>query len=105
MDLQEARERLAIQVLSETTEASGNSRDLNGKPITADDIIDLVESIQGGFDEDGNPHPVQIVAGSEAARILKSIPWTPQNQKRLEEVRAQKKETYLASQRTRRLAR
>lgn len=94
-----------VRILTDVTEAVGNVLSVEGRPITAEDLIRLEESISVRFDEDGKPNQISIMCGSEAARKLQEVTWTAEQHQRLLAMRANKKEEYLASKRTRRLYR
>jgi hypothetical protein len=73
-------------------------------PPSWDALMDALESLDFGFDEDGNPR-FKPVAGTEAADPLKALPVpTAKQRERWDALMARKKEAWLARQRHRRMA-
>ncbi len=85
-----------------TTKAVGNSHELAGRNIW-DAQLELLESMEWHFDEDGN-HNIQLCVGSEVAKKLNENPSTPEQNRNLEELINRKREEYYAKKRTRRLS-
>ncbi len=73
-------------------------------PPSWDAVMDALEDLEFGFDEEGNPR-FKTVAGPAAADPLKALPArTPEQERRWDELMSRKKEAWLAGQRRRRMA-
>jgi hypothetical protein len=91
-----------FETLSLTTEAVGNSIDLQGRNFW-DARIEMLEGLEMRFDEHGN-HNTQFIVHPDTARKLEQNPPTPEQQKRWEDALIAKREEYYAQKRTRRLS-
>jgi hypothetical protein len=54
--------------LGATLEEAGQTINNEGRSITADFILRMLDSIEIGFDDDGNPNPLDMVGGSTELR-------------------------------------
>lgn len=91
--------------LMEITNATGMSFDAKGQPFSFDHFNDVIERIQIGFDEDGNPILPTAVVSPEMYEKIKNIEPTPEQINRHEEILLRKKKEYYAQKRSRRLSR
>ncbi len=83
--------------------AQGSISKATGPP-SWDALIDALENLEFGFDEEGNPK-FKAVAGPAAADLLESLPPpTAEQKRRWDALMTQKKEVWLARQRRRRMA-
>jgi hypothetical protein len=94
-----------FQTVSQITEATGNSIDVGGQPLSWDLILDGLEQKEIAFDEEGKLAGEMIVMNPRTAQILASIEMTPEQEERLNDILQRKKEAWDAQQRTRRLPR
>lgn len=92
-----------INVVRETTEATGAVVDANGKPLTFDHIIDLIETVELRNDEGGGLRMPTIVMNPETRKILETIKPTPQQLERLNAVLESKYDENLRRKKARRL--
>ena len=90
--------------ISEITDATGRSVDAKGQPLTVDLILDLLEKVEFGFDDDGNPQYPTLVLPPDAIEKLKKLRFTPDQEKRWIEIIEEKRARFNASKRTRRLS-
>ena len=108
VDISESqRKSLARQFfknLSEITDATGRSVNAKGQPLTVDLILDLIEKVEFGFDDDGNPQYPTLVLPPAAIERLKHLKFTPEQEKRREQIIEEKRARFNASKRTRRLS-
>jgi hypothetical protein len=91
-----------FETVSLTTEAVGNSFDLQGRNIW-DAQIEMLKQTEMRFDEDGNHH-WKFYVHPDTAKKLAENPPTPEQEKRWEEAINAKREEYYAKKRTRRLS-
>ena len=105
VDISESqRKSLARQFfknLSEITDATGRSVNAKGQPLTVDLILDLIEKVEFGFDDDGNPQYPTLVLPPAAIERLKHLKFTPEQEKRREQIIEEKRARFNASKRTR----
>jgi hypothetical protein len=83
--------------------AQGSISKATGPP-SWEALMDALENLDFGFDEDGNPR-FKAVAGTAAADLLEALPApTVEQRQRWDALMARKKEAWLARQRHRRMA-
>jgi hypothetical protein len=108
VDISESqRKSLARQFfkrLSEITDATGRSINAKGQPLTADMILDLMEKVEFGFDNDGNPQYPTLVLPPAAIEKLKGLKLTPEQEQKWKQIIEEKRARFNASKRTRRLS-
>ncbi|MFC1965861.1 hypothetical protein ACFLWI_02795 [Chloroflexota bacterium] len=90
--------------ISEITDVTGQSLDAKGQPLTVDLILDLLEKVEFGFDEDGNPQYPTLVLPPAAIERLKTLEFTPEQEQRRTQIIEEKRARFNASKRTRRLS-
>jgi len=90
--------------ISEITDATGRSINAKGQPLTADMIMDLIEKVEFGFDDDGNPQYPTLIIPPAAIKKLKQTKLTPEQDQRWKQIIEEKREKFNASKRTRRLS-
>lgn len=90
--------------ISEITDATGQSVDAKGQPLTVDLILDLLEKVEFGFDDDGNPQYPTLVLPPAAIERLKTLKFTPEQEQRRTQIIEEKRARFNASKRTRRLS-
>jgi len=91
-----------FETVSRTTEAVGNVHNAAGRNIW-DAHLEMLESMEMHFDEDGN-HNYKYYVHPDTAKKIAENPPTPEQNKRAEEIIQRKKEEYYAKKRTRRLS-
>ena len=90
--------------ISEITDATGRSINAKGQPLTVDLILDLLEKVEFGFDDDGNPQYPTLVLPPAAIERLKTLKFTPEQEQRRTQIIEEKRARFNASKRTRRLS-
>jgi len=90
--------------ISEITDATGRSINAKGQPLTADMILDLMEKVEFGFDDDGNPQYPTLILPPAAIEKLKELKPTPEQDQRWKQIIEEKRAKFNASKRTRRLS-
>jgi len=109
VDLSESqRKSLArhfFKSISEITDATGRSVNAKGKPLTVDMILELLEKVEFGFDDDGNPQYPTLVLPPAAIKKLKELKFTPEQEQRWKQIIEGNRARFNASKRTRRLSR
>ena len=90
--------------ISEITDATGRTVNAKGQPLTVDLILDLLEKVEFGFDDDGNPQYPTLVLPPAAIERLKKLEFTPEQEKRRQQIIEEKRARFNASKRTRRLS-
>jgi len=93
-----------FQRVSEITDAEGISIDAKGKPLSFDLIWDLLEKIDFGFDDNGNPIFPTLVIPPNVANKLKELKPTPEQEERKKRIIEEKRAKFYAKKRIRRLS-
>lgn len=96
--------RQFFRSLSEITDATGRTVKAKGQPLTADMILDLMERVEFGFDDDGNPQYPTLILPPAAIERLKALKPTPEQDQRWKQIIEEKRAKFNASKRTRRLS-
>jgi hypothetical protein len=94
-----------LQTISDVTEAVGNAMSAEGRSLSWDLILDMLERIEISFDDEGQPSTFQVVMSPTTAKLLHAIEKTPVQAERFQEIMERKKEEWDAQQRARRLPR
>jgi hypothetical protein len=89
--------------LDRVLELSGRVSNAGGKPFSWDAVLDELEMLEIEFDEKGRPNEPTIVCGPELAAKMRSLPITPEQNKRWAEIIARKREEFNARRRHRKL--
>jgi hypothetical protein len=97
-------EQSLFKTITETTEHVGNTISAGGQPLSVDIIIDLLEKVDTGFDEEGNPLQPALMMHPDTARQVAALKPTPDQLQRMADIKRRRKEEYLATKRTRRLS-
>ena len=107
-ELAGAMARRTYAAIQEATTAIGNTLDAKGKPVTADDMLQLLEKMEHTFDTRGNWERPSIVAHPDTAakleRALTMLNDDPAYQAKLEALVARKREEWHAREARRTLA-
>jgi hypothetical protein len=90
--------------ISQITDATGRTVNAKGQPLTVDLILDLLEKVEFGFDDDGNPQYPTLVLPPSAIERLKKLQFTPEQDKRWKQIIEENRARFNASKRTRRLS-
>jgi len=90
--------------ISEITDATGRTVNAKGQPLTVDLFLDLLEKVEFGFDDDGNPQYPTLVLPPAAIERLKKLQFTPEQEERRKQIIEEKRARFNASKRTRRLS-
>jgi hypothetical protein len=92
--------------IGQVAEAVGNTVDANGRELSWDLVLDLIEKIQMTFDENGQPNKITMAAGPGLYERLQALQRpTPEQVRRHEEIIARKREEFRAQRRRRALPR
>jgi hypothetical protein len=86
------------------TDATGNSIDVGGRPLTWELVLDMLEMTEVAFDDDGQL-TTQLVMNPKTAMLLQAMEKTPKQEQRFREIMQWKKDAGDAQQRPRRLPR
>lgn len=86
------------------TDATGNTIDAGGCPLSWDLVLDAYEGTEIAFDDDGQP-TTELVMNPRTATLLLTIKKTPEQERRYQEIMQRKKDEWDAQQRPRRLPR
>ena len=97
--------RLFFKSISEITDVTGMTVNAKGQPLTGDMILDLLEKVEFGFDDDGNPQYPTLFLPPTLFERLKQLKPTPQQEQRKKQIIEEKRARFNASKRTRRLSR
>jgi hypothetical protein len=97
-------ERHMFQTIMDVVEASGNAMPAEGRSLSWDLVIDLMERVETGFDDDGNPNRVTITMNPVDATKLRSMSLTPAHLQRLAQIEQRRRDHYRATKRTRQLS-
>jgi hypothetical protein len=98
--------QMFFQTLDESTEKAGTKIDGEGKPMTADKLLQVMEMAQVDFDRSGRPtssfvmHPDMV---ETAKKIDEQIKNDPELKSRAEEIRRRHYESWLARENNRKL--
>jgi len=96
--------RHLFKSISEITDATGRSINAKGQPLTVDLILDLIEKVEFGFDDEGNPQYPTMVLPPAAIERLKELKFTPEQEQRRKQIIEGKRARFNASKRTRHLS-
>jgi len=88
----------------EITDATDRTINAKGQPLTADLILDLMEKVEFGFDDDGNPQYPTLFLPPAAIEKLKGLKPTPEQEQRWKRIIEEKRARFNASKRSRRLS-
>jgi hypothetical protein len=93
-----------FRTVSEITDATGNTTDAGGRPLSWDLVLDAYETTEIAFDDEGQP-TTQLVMNPNTAMLLQAIEKTPEQIRRCQDIMQRKKDAWDAQQRSRRLPR
>jgi hypothetical protein len=93
-----------LRTAEDITDATGNTIDAGGRPLSWDLILDAYEGTEIAFDDDGQP-TTQLVMNPKTAMLLRAMEKTPEQERRYQEIMQRKKDAWDAQQRPRRLPR
>lgn len=96
--------RFFFKNITEITDATGNTINAMGKPLTYDMILDLFEKIEIGFDDTGKPLFPTLVMPPQMIEGLKKIKPTPKQIQREKQIIEEKRAIFNAKKHTRRLS-
>jgi hypothetical protein len=96
------QKKRVFELLSQTTEAVGNTIDAKGRNFW-DTYIEMLETTEMHFDEDGENH-YKVYMHPETAKKVQENPATPEQLRRIEEIMESKKREYYARKRSRKLS-
>lgn len=93
-----------FDILGRTSQAAGTALDCGGKPFSFELYLESLEKIDLQFDENGNPEWPALIVGPQMAEYLNSLPpFTPEQQRLLDDLIETKRKEYNARKRNRNL--
>ncbi len=101
---QDVLERELVRTVTDVCDATGNVIDAQGRPLTFDLILELVEKLEIRFDEAGMMSKPVIMMHPDNAERLRQNPPTPEQLQQLNEILRRKRAEQDAQKRTRRLS-
>jgi hypothetical protein len=93
-----------FEYVERVCEASGNTINANGQPLSYDLIIQMLDTMDMSFDEDGNSNAMLIVHPTMAEKIGNLPPPTEEQSKAWAKMIERKRQEYNKSRRGRRLS-
>jgi hypothetical protein len=90
--------------MAEITEVTGQTVNAKGQPFSIDLFLDLIEKVEFGFDQEGNPQYPTVIMPPEALEKLKTLKFTPEQEKRRTRIIEEQRARFNANKRTRRLS-
>lgn len=107
LDLAIESEKHLLQFISAGCEAAGTSIDARGRKFSHDMLLDMIETTEIQFDEDGRPEEGRAwVFSPDVARAVSALPPpTPDQARRHKRIMEEKRTAWIAKQRHRRLPR
>ncbi len=102
---QEARALLGgmFERLNAVTDAAGTTVDADGRPLSHELVLELLETMEIDFDAEGNAE-LALVGNSDMVRRLQALPpMTPEQEAAFDALMARKRRDFEARQRKRRL--
>jgi hypothetical protein len=90
--------------ISEITDATGQSVNAKGQPLSIDLYLDLLEKIEFGFDDKGNPQYPTMYMPQNAIEKFHSLKYTPEQEQRKKKITEEKRARFNANKRSRRLS-
>jgi hypothetical protein len=96
--------KLMYEEISSATELTGNTVDARGSKFNPELILDMLEKIEIRFDENGEPILPQIHVSPETYKQIKDKNYTPEQEKRHNEIIENKKKIWYAKKRYRKLS-
>ncbi len=103
-EVREKSHKLLFDRLDETLEATGNSIDMGGRPLTAEALLEMHEAVDFSFDDDGKWERPEFYPQTEKLKKeLERLEAEPHLKKRLNEIIERKKEQWDVRQANRKL--
>ena len=94
-------------ILSEAAEEAGNVTSSDGKPLSVDLILEMLENMPVSFDEEGNPSGLTLSVSPELypalAEVIEQAKADPQIDKRFKALMEQKREEWRVRENNRKL--
>ena len=90
-DMAEKQTKDFFEQFDDICEQAGQTYDAKGQPLSFDLILDLLETIQIDFDENGQPLMPTLVSGREIQEKFDKLEMTKEQEKRFEEIIEQKR--------------
>lgn len=91
------------RALGDVTNATGNTVDGGGRPLSHDLIFDALERVEIDFDDEGTPLLPDLMMNPKTADALARLEPTPEQRRRRDDILARKRAAHDAEKRTRRL--
>jgi hypothetical protein len=98
--------RYLLDSVGEASDRVGNTINLRGRPISHDDVLDMLEKMEFKVDEEGNPEGLVMVLPPELMKQVAELPpRTPEQEARRAAIIDRKRRQQNAKKRVRRLDR
>jgi hypothetical protein len=92
-----------VEHLSQITDRTGNAVDAGGRPVSHELFFEMLEGMEISFDEHGEAEFQILTSPEMGAKLAALPPLTPEQQARLDEIMARKREEFEARKKTRRM--
>jgi hypothetical protein len=105
-ELAKQQMKMFFQTMDEVTEKAGTHIDNEGRPMTADSLLQMMEMTEVEFDRNGNPTSVFLIhpdIQETARKIAEQIKNDPELKSRGEAIRSRHYESWLARENNRKL--
>ncbi|TWF49792.1 hypothetical protein [Neorhizobium alkalisoli] len=99
LEMASEQERMLFKVVEDATTRTGNVVSAEGKPISLDLILKMLEKVWIDFDRSGQPKLPTIVVGDEVGEQIRKLMNSPDvgnEQKKFDDLMRRKKEEWLA---------
>lgn len=96
--------KLMYEEVLNATDLTGNKVDARGSKFNPDFLLDMLEKMEISFDENGDPKMPQLHVSPETYKQIKSLDYTPEQEKRHNDIIEKKKKLWYAKKRYRKLS-
>lgn len=96
--------KIFIKTMEQITNLTGNITYAQGKPFSIDMILDSLEKLDIGFDDEGNARLPQILVGPDLGEKMKNLKMTESQEKRFAKIIEKKKKEFYDQKCYRRLS-
>lgn len=100
----EQMHKLMYEEIITATDLTGNKVDAHGKKFNPDFLLDMLEKMEISFDENGEPNNLQLHVSPETYNQIKDQKFTPEQEKRHNDIIEKKKKIWYAKKRYRKLS-
>jgi hypothetical protein len=100
----EQMHKMMYAEISAATDLTGNKVDARGTKFNPDFLLDMLEKMEISFDENGEPNNLQLHVSPETYNKIKDQKFTPEQEKRHNDIIEKKKRIWYAKKRHRKLS-